>query len=88
MDFTPLHNNVDLPKLIKALGGQAWHPFYRNVNEKIVETSHNENLPVNVWTVNAEEDMLRMIDIGVDGIMTDYPVQLKELCEKKNINWF
>ena len=88
MDFTPLHNNVDLPKLIKALGGQAWHPFYRNVNEKIVETSHNENLPVNVWTVNEEEDMLRMIDIGVDGIMTDYPVQLKELCEKKNINWF
>ena len=88
MDFTPLHNNVDLPKLIKALGGQAWHPFYRNVNEKIVETSHNENLPVNVWTVNEEEDMLRMIDFGVDGIMTDYPVQLKELCEKKNINWF
>ena len=88
MDFTPLHNNVDLPKLIKALGGQAWHPFYRNINEKIVETSHNENLPVNVWTVNEEEDMLRMIDIGVDGIMTDYPVQLKELCEKKNINWF
>ena len=88
MDFTPLHNNVDLPKLIKALGGQAWHPFYRNVTEKIVETSHNENLPVNVWTVNEEEDMLRMIDIGVDGIMTDYPVQLKELCEKKNINWF
>ena len=32
--------------------------------------------------------MLRMIDYGVDGIMTDYPVQLKELCEKKNINWF
>ena len=88
MDFTPLHNNVDLPKLITALGGKAWHPFYRNVTEKIVETSHNENLPVNVWTVNDEEDMLRMIDIGVDGIMTDYPVQLKELCEKKNINWF
>jgi glycerophosphoryl diester phosphodiesterase len=88
MDFIPLHNNVDLPKLIKALGGKAWHPFYRNVNEKIVEISHNENLPVNVWTVNDEEDMLRMIDIGVDGIMTDYPVQLKELCEKKNINWF
>ena len=88
MDFTPLHNNVDLPKLIKALGGQAWHPFYRNVTEKIINISHNENLPVNVWTVNDEEDMLRMIDIGVDGIMTDYPIQLKELCEKKNINWF
>ena len=27
-----------------------------------------------------------MIDYGVDGIMTDYPVQLKELCEKKTLN--
>ena len=88
MDFTPLHNNVDLPKLIKAHGGKAWHPYYKNINEKNIKIAQSENLPVNVWTVNKEDDMLRMIDIGVDGIMTDYPVQLKELCEKKNINWF
>ena len=88
MDFTPLHNNVDLPKLIKAHGGKAWHPYHKNINEKNIKIAQSENLPVNVWTVNKEKDMLRMIDYGVDGIMTDYPVQLKELCEKKNINWF
>ena len=88
MDFTPLHNNVDLPKLIKAHGGKAWHPYHKNLNDKNIKIAQSENLPVNVWTVNKEDDMLRMIDIGVDGIMTDYPVQLKELCEKKNINWF
>ena len=88
MDFTPLHNNVDLPKLIKAHGGKAWHPYYKNINEKNIKIAQSENLPVNVWTVNKEKDMLRMIDYGVDGIMTDYPVQLKELCEKKNIKWF
>ena len=88
MDFTPLHNNVDLPKLIKAHGGKAWHPYHKNINEKNIKIAQSENLPVNVWTVNKEDDMLRMIDYGVDGIMTDYPVQLKELCEKKNINWF
>ena len=32
--------------------------------------------------------MLKMIEYGVDGIMTDYPLRLKELCEKENINWF
>ena len=88
LDFTPLHSEVDLPKLIKALGGSAWHPNYKDVNKEIIEISRNEGLPVNVWTVNREQDMLRMIDYGVDGIMTDYPLKLKELCDKENINWF
>ena len=88
MDFTPLHNNLDLPKLIKALGGVAWHPYYKDITKKMVESSHEENLPVNVWTVNKREDMLRMIEYGVDGIMSDYPVKLKELCVRENINWF
>ena len=88
LDFTPLHSEVDLPKLIKALGGSAWHPNYKDVNKDVIEISRNEGLPVNVWTVNREQDMLRMIEYGVDGIMTDYPLKLMELCDKENINWF
>lgn len=88
LDFTPLHSEVELPKLIKALGGSAWHPNYKDVNKEVIEISRNEGLPVNVWTVNKEQDMLRMIDYGVDGIMTDYPLKLKELCDKENMNWF
>jgi glycerophosphoryl diester phosphodiesterase len=88
LDFTPLHNGIELPELIKALGGSAWHPNYKDVNKEIVQISHDKGLPVNVWTVNKENDMLRMIDYGVDGIMTDYPLKLKELCERENINWF
>ena len=88
LDFTPLHSEVELPKLIKALGGSAWHPNYKDVNKEVIKISRNEGLPVNVWTVNREQDMLRMIDYGVDGIMTDYPLKLKELCDKENINWF
>ena len=88
LDFTPLHNGVELPELISALGGSAWHPNYKDVNKELVQISHDKGLPVNVWTVNRESDMLRMIDYGVDGIMTDYPLKLKELCERKNIKWF
>ena len=88
LDFTPLHNGVELPELIKALGGSAWHPNYKDVNKEIVQTSHDKGLPVNVWTVNRESDMLRMIDYGVDGIMTDYPLKLKEICKRENIKWF
>ena len=88
LDFTPLHNGVELPELIKALGGSAWHPNYKDVNKEIVQISHDKELPVNVWTVNRESDMLRMIDYGVDGIMTDYPLKLKEICKRENIKWF
>ena len=90
MDFMPLYDSDsrELPRLIKTLGGEAWHPKHKDISRDIVKISHEEGLPVNVWTVNEEYDMMRMIDYGVDGIMTDYPLRLKELCERKNIKWF
>ena len=88
IDHIPLTIVYDLPKIIKELGGSAWHPYYKDINKKAVEDAHDNNLPVNVWTVNDEDDMLKMVEYGVDGIMTDYPLKLKEVCEKENINWF
>ena len=88
IDHIPLTIVYDLPKIIKELGGSAWHPYYKDINKKAVKDAHDNNLPVNVWTVNDEDDMLKMIEYGVDGIMTDYPLRLKNLCEKKSIDWF
>ena len=88
IDHIPLTIVYDLPKIIKELGGSAWHPYYKDINKKAVKDAHDNNLPVNVWTVNDEDDMLKMIEYGVDGIMTDYPLRLKNLCERRNINGF
>ena len=77
-----------IPKLIKKLGGKAWHPKHEDIDREMVKVSHEEGLPVNVWTVNEKYEMLKMIEYGVDGIITDYPLRLIELCEKKSINWF
>ncbi len=88
MSFLPFYEDHELPKIIKSQGGKAWHPYRKDITKKLVDISHQEDLPVNVWTVNEEYDMLKMIEYGVDGIMTDYPLRLKELCEKENINWF
>ena len=88
IDHIPLTIVYDLPKIIKELGGSAWHPYYKDINKKAVKDAHEYNLPVNVWTVNDEYNMLKMIEYEVDGIMTDYPLKLKELCDKKNIKWF
>ena len=88
MDLSLSFNEFELPDLIKDLGGKVWCPFYRDIQKKDIEKAHNKGLVVNVWTVNKENDMMRMIEYGADGIITDYPLRLKELCENKNINWF
>ncbi|MFL6337482.1 MAG: glycerophosphodiester phosphodiesterase [Pyrinomonadaceae bacterium] len=48
----------------------------RVLTRDFVEAAHGRNLRVHVWTVNAEGDMRRFIEMGVDGIMTDYPDRL------------
>ena len=88
MSFLPFYEDHELPKIIKSQGGKAWHPYQKDITKKLVDISHQEDLPINVWTVNKEYDMLKMIEYGVDGIMTDYPLRLMELCEKENIKWF
>ncbi len=88
MSYLPFFEKYELPKIIKSQGGKALHPYHKDITKKLVDISHQEDLPVNVLTVNEENDMLKMIEYGVDGIMTDYPLRLKELCDKENINWF
>ena len=45
-------------------------------SDRVVAKAHARNIPVHVWTVNAEEDMERLLDWGVDGILTDRPDRL------------
>ena len=77
-----------LPKIIKSLEGHVWCPFYKDVTKKNVELAHELGLAVNVWTVSKESDILRMIEYGVDGIITDYPKKMQDICVAKNISWF
>lgn len=49
------------------------------VSKDFVQTAHQLNLQVHVWTINETEDMQRLINDGVDGIMTDYPDRLLKL---------
>jgi len=49
--------------------------------KNLVNTAHRHNLAVHYWTINDPEEMRHLIDIGADGIMTDYPHRLQEVYE-------
>jgi len=76
-----------LPKIIKSLEGHVWSAFYKDVTKQNIDLAHELGLAVNVWTVNRENDILRMIEYEVDGIITDHPTRAQDLCVAKNITW-
>ena len=84
----PLEELFLLPNIIKSLEGHVWSVFYRDVTKQNVELAHKHGLATCVWTVNREKDIIRMIEYGVDGIITDYPKKVQEICKSKNISWF
>jgi glycerophosphoryl diester phosphodiesterase len=73
------------PRMVKAAGGDVWSPHFMDVAEGLVKASHTLGLPVIPWTVNAPADMQRLIDWGVDGIITDYPDQLRALMQARGM---
>lgn len=51
----------------------------RVLTRDFVEAAHGRNLRVHAWTINDEGEMRRLIEMGVDGIMTDYPDRLSRV---------
>jgi glycerophosphoryl diester phosphodiesterase len=51
----------------------------RVVDERLVAAAHDAGLQVHVWTINEPTEMTRLLDMGVDGLVTDRPDLLKDL---------
>jgi glycerophosphoryl diester phosphodiesterase len=50
---------------------------------EIVEYAHAQQIQVHVWTINESAEMARLLDLGVDGIITDYPGRLASLLSER-----
>jgi glycerophosphoryl diester phosphodiesterase len=73
------------PKLVAATGCHIWSPYYRNVSADLMTDARNAGIRVIPWTVNERADMTRLIDLGVDGLISDYPDRLRSVLAEKNI---
>ena len=56
------------------------------LSKKFLNKCKSLNLKVHIWTINDEKNMQRLIDLGVDGIMTDKPEVLKTILLKNSIS--
>ncbi len=68
--YTPEVDILQVPEVWKGI---------RIVNRRFVREAHRRNLPVQVWTVDAPDDMRRLLAMGVDGIQTDRPDLLADV---------
>ncbi len=65
------HGSV--PRMVKAAGGAVWSPFHGDVDAQRVIEARSMGLKVVVWTVNDPAAIRAMLDLGVDGIISDRP---------------
>ena len=52
------------------------------INKRMIREVHKSNKPVFAWTINDDYKVERLLELGVDGIITDYPVEMVELRDK------
>lgn len=72
-------------KAAHAIGADIISPYYTEISKQDVDEAHSLGMKIVPWTVNNEKDMNMLLDMGVDGIISDKPWLLKQVLEKRNI---
>ena len=74
-----------IPRMVKAAGGAVWSPYHAETTREQVKEAQSLGLKVVVWTVNEPADMRRLIEWGVDGIISDRPDLLRRTAGEMGI---
>lgn len=84
-DFQGREHQV--PDMVKEAGGALWCPYYEDVTAKGIARARELGLCVAVWTVNEAADIDRMINLGVDAIVSDYPGRVQRRLSDRGLRW-
>ncbi len=74
-----------VPRLVKAAGGAVWSPYHKEIDAGQLREAHELGLKVVVWTVNDSARMGALLDLGVDGIISDYPDRLRAVMAQRGL---
>lgn len=79
-----VENRLGPEKNIEKLGfmPDIYSPEHFLVNEELMKYAFENNMKVIPWTVNEKEEIISVLNIGVDGIITDYPDRAKEIIKE------
>lgn len=55
------------------------------ITKGFVDTAHHHGIVVHAWTIDDPDEMAELLDLGVDGIMTDEPAVLREVLERRGL---
>jgi len=71
--------NGSIPQAVKAAGGRYWAPYYKHITYDLLNEAHELGLQVFAWTPDKRDAMVRLIEMGVDGIITNRPDILQSI---------
>ena len=71
-----------IPRAVQAAGGRCWAPYYKHVTISNLQTAHELGIQVFVWTPDSQTVMKRLIEMGVDGIITNRPDRLRYVLDQ------
>lgn len=83
--FDPMTHGGTVPTAVKAAGGAIWSPYYKDIDKASVAQAHELGLKVVPWTTNDTAEMGQLIDMGVDGIISDRPDLLRQVVGEKGL---
>jgi glycerophosphoryl diester phosphodiesterase len=72
-------------KAAKAIGADIISPYFTELSPELINEAHALGMKVVPWTVNQEKDMNMLLEMGVDGLITDKPYILRNLLSKRGI---
>jgi glycerophosphoryl diester phosphodiesterase len=71
------------PQAVKAAGGRYWAPYYKHLTRTLLNEAHDLGIRVFVWTPDKRSEMIRLIEMGVDGIITNRPDILRSIVSER-----